>query len=181
MNVEERTAMLKFSRSVLDHVTGGGSEPSVPELLSVSPYTTEKRGIFVTLRRNGELRGCIGHIEPRLPLSEGIAVLTRKSALEDYRFLPVQAAEVPEITIEISVLTPMVPVAGYGEIVIGRDGIVLTQGYRSAVFLPQVATEQGWDLAQTLTALSRKAGLSPDAWRDPETRFETFQALHFSE
>jgi len=176
-----RHLMLRYSRQTLQAITAGTEPPSCPKELTEPPYGTEKRGIFVTLRRKGDLRGCIGHIEARVPLSRGIPEVTTKSALEDYRFPPVTADEVSEISIEISILTPMKPVSGYDEIVLGRDGILLKRGFQSAVFLPQVAVEQGWTLEQTLTALSRKAGLDSQAWRSPDVNFETFQAVHFSE
>ncbi len=94
-----------------------------------------------------------------------------QAAFHDPRFDPVAAAELPRLTIEISVLTPARPVAGPADVVPGRDGVVLRKGGRSAVFLPQVATEQGWDRDTLLTQLARKAGLPGDAWRQGAAAF----------
>jgi AmmeMemoRadiSam system protein A len=103
-----------------------------------------------------------------------------QAAFEDPRFRKVTLEEVPKLEIEISVLTPMTPVSGPEEIVVGRDGVLLQKGGRSAVFLPQVAPEQGWGRDEMLDNLSQKAGLSAKAWREG-TRFSTFQALVFGE
>jgi len=103
-----------------------------------------------------------------------------QSAFEDPRFKPVTLRELPDLDIEISVLTPMKPVSGPGEIVVGRDGVLLRKGGRSAVFLPQVAPEQGWGRDEMLNHLSQKAGLPSGAWREGAS-FETFQAIVFGE
>ena len=103
-----------------------------------------------------------------------------QSAFEDPRFSPVTAKELPDLEVEISVLTPMKPVSGPNEIVVGRDGVLLRKGGRSAVFLPQVAPEQGWGRDEMLSHLSQKAGLPPNAWREGAS-FQTFQAIVFSE
>ena len=123
------------------------------------------RGAFVTLTMAGRLRGCIGYIEGFKPLVDAVAENGRSAAVSDPRFSPVTVEELADIEIEVSALTPLVPVAGPDEIVIGRHGIVLAKGGRKSVFLPQVAPEQGWDRETTLTHLALKAGLEPDAWR----------------
>ena len=103
------------------------------------------------------------------------------SALEDPRFPPVRLAELAQLDLEISILTPMQPVSGPEAFVVGRHGVVLAAQGRRAVFLPQVAPEQGWDRDTTLTQLSLKAGLPPDAWRSSSARFEVFEAQVFGE
>ena len=138
-------------------------------------------GCFVTLNKRTSLRGCIGNIIGQTSLIKGVHSLAKESAFADPRFAPVTLDEMKEIIIEISVLTKLSKVVGYQDIQIGRDGILLTQGFSRAVFLPQVATEQGWDLATTLTHLSLKAGLSEDSWKQDNCEFEVFQAEHFSE
>jgi AmmeMemoRadiSam system protein A len=125
----------------------------------------ERRGAFVTLHEHGRLRGCIGVIEGRLPLLSAVAENAAAAAVGDPRFPPVTADELSNLTLEVSALTPLRRVAGPDGIVIGRHGILLGRAGRRAVFLPQVATEQGWDLPTTLAQLCRKAGLPPDAWR----------------
>ncbi len=123
------------------------------------------RGGFVTLNKHGELRGCIGEIVPRREIWKVVCEQALNAAFHDPRFEALHADELAEIDIEISMLTPPKPVGTWQEIEIGRHGMVLTKAGRSAVFLPQVAPEQGWGLEETLAHLSVKAGLPPDAWR----------------
>ena len=139
-------------------------------------------GAFVTLndRVTGALRGCIGEIMPMRPLAEAVAGRAVDSALHDPRFMPVMERELGGLRVEVSALTPPKPVESWRDIVLGRDGMTLEKDGAFAVFLPQVAPEQGWDLATTLSYLSQKAGLSPDAWRKG-AKFETFQAEVFHE
>jgi AmmeMemoRadiSam system protein A len=122
--------------------------------IDLAPRLTARRGAFVTLTRAGKLRGCIGYIEGVKPLVEAVVDNGRSAAVGDPRFPPVSTAELAEIHIEISALTPLVPVAGPEEITIGRHGVVLAKDGRRAVFLPQVATEQGWDRDTTLEQLA---------------------------
>lgn len=147
-------------------------------------------GAFVTLNllvsADGEtfhrrLRGCIGNIIGQQPLLEGVRHLARESAFEDPRFPKLSADELEQVDIEISVLTPLKPVSGYDDIRIGVDGILLSRGWNRAVFLPQVAPEQGWDLETTLEHLALKAGLPAEGWQSPDCSFEVFQAQHFCE
>jgi AmmeMemoRadiSam system protein A len=137
----------------------------------------EKRGVFVTLYKKGELRGCIGIVEPMLPLTEGIITKTEATALHDTRFTPVTADELADITVTLSLLSVPVPIASYTNITIGKQGIILQNGLHQALFLPKVATEFGWDLNTTLTQLSKKAGLPARAWQDPQTTFSVFTSL----
>ncbi len=126
----------------------------------------QMRGAFVTLHKDGELRGCIGEIVPRREAWKAVREQAINAAFNDPRFSPLRESELTQIKVEISLLTPPQPVASWREIVIGKHGMVLSKGRHSAVFLPQVAPEQGWDLATTLTHLAMKAGLAPDAWRE---------------
>lgn len=142
-------------------------------------------GAFVTVNntgeralRHGRLRGCIGAIEPREALVDAV-VRAAVSAAHDPRFPDLTAAELEGVELEVSVLTPPEPVPGPESIRIGTHGIILRSGGRSAVFLPQVATEQGWDLETTLAQLARKAGLPADGWRGAS--FEVFTARVFRE
>ena len=141
-----------------------------------------KMGAFVTLndKTTGRLRGCIGEILPMRPLVEAVAARAADAALNDSRFNPVSEHELDSLRVEISALTPPKPVASWREIVLGRDGMTLEKNGHFAVFLPQVAPEQGWDLPTTLSYLAQKAGLSPDGWRDGAA-FETFRAEVFHE
>ena len=136
-------------------------------------------GVFVTLNdANGNLRGCIGNIFPVATLGEALWGRAQDAALNDPRFDPVSEDELPLLHTEISVLTQPEPVSGYDKIIIGRHGVVLRKSGRSAVFLPQVAPEQGWTLEEMLMHLSMKAGLSPFAWREGAS-FMVFEAQVF--
>ena len=123
------------------------------------------RGGFVTLHKHGELRGCIGEIVPRREIWKVVREQAVNAAFHDPRFSPLEPGELDAVEIEISMLTPPKPVGSWREIEVGRHGMVLSKAGRSAVFLPQVAPEQGWGIEETLTHLSMKAGLPPDAWR----------------
>ena len=107
--------------------------------------------------------------------------MAEAAAFQDHRFMPLMESELDDIEIEISILSELIEVSDYHDIVIGIDGILLKQGRMQSVFLPQVAPEQGWDLDTTLKHLSRKAGLMPNAYKDTKTTFEVFQADVFSE
>jgi hypothetical protein len=145
-----------------------------------TPIRRERRGVFVTLKKRGNLRGCIGRMTSDRPLAELVGAMALESAFEDPRFSPVTLRELPALEVEISVLTPMQQVSGPDDIVVGRDGVLIKKGGRSAVFLPQVAPEQGWQRDEMLDHLSMKAGMSAGAWRE-NTIFLTFQAIVFSE
>ncbi len=144
------------------------------------PILTKKMGVFVTLHKKGDLRGCVGFIEPVLPLQEAVIQSARNAAFHDSRFAPVSQQEMVDIEIEVSCLTEPRPVPSVKEIQLGRHGIVLEKGFARAVFLPCVAVEQGWDLTTTLDHLAMKAGLYPDEWRQG-CRFEVFEAIVFRE
>ena len=146
--------------------------------LPLSARLQELRGAFVTLHAGGHLRGCIGTIEGRRPLTLAVADNGAAAAVSDPRFPPVTPDELSNLTLEVSVLTPLRAVDGPAGIEVGRHGILLDKQGRQAVFLPQVATEQGWDLPTTLTHLCRKAGLPPDAWREG-ARLRVFEAEVF--
>jgi AmmeMemoRadiSam system protein A len=138
-------------------------------------------GAFVTLHKGGELRGCIGYIEGLKPLIETIWDAAEKAALEDYRFMPVTVEELPDIEIEISVLSPLKHVKDINEIEIGKHGLVVEVGYNRGLLLPQVATEYSWDRETFLNQTARKAGLLSDGWKNPEAKIFIFTAEIFSE
>ncbi|MFH2052069.1 MAG: AmmeMemoRadiSam system protein A [bacterium] len=144
----------------------------------IGPALRRERGAFVTLTSGGQLRGCIGSIEGFEPLVQAVVENAANAAVGDPRFEPVGAGELGHLELEISALTPLTPVPGPEAIEIGRHGIVLEHSGRRSVFLPQVASEQGWDLETTLDHLSLKAGLGRDAWRQG-ARFQVFAAEVF--
>ncbi|MFO7936110.1 MAG: AmmeMemoRadiSam system protein B [Kiritimatiellia bacterium] len=177
----DKANLLKLARKTIEFYMKHGKKP-VPADIGVEITSGMKNvmGAFVTLHENGQLRGCIGEIIPQRELYKAVTERAVDSAINDYRFKPVKAGEVSELHIEISALSPPKPVASWKNIVIGKHGITLSKHGRNAVFLPQVAPEQGWGIEQTLTHLAMKAGLSPDAWRQ-DCRFQVFEAIVFSE
>ncbi len=178
---KDKALLLRLARKTLEYRYEKGGIPSPEELgIEVTEAMRRPRAAFVTLKKDGHLRGCIGRIYPTQPLYREVMARAIQSALEDGRFPPVEAAELPGLHIEISALTPPKAVASHREIVLGRHGIILQKGDRTAVYLPQVAGEQGWDLPETLGHLSEKAGLPADAWREGAS-FMVFEADVFGE
>ena len=152
------------------------------KLPGIDSLLREKRGIFVTLKKNEQLRGCIGMILPEQPLAESVVNMAIESATADPRFPAVSLEELKEIKIEISVLTVPKRVEDYQEIELGRDGVIVKRGFRQGVFLPQVATETRWGREEFLGNLcAHKAGLPEDAYQEKTTELYTFQAQVFSE
>ena len=137
-------------------------------------------GVFVTLKIRGNLRGCIGRIRSEDPIVETVSEMARAAAFEDPRFPPVSSEEFPELTIEISRLSPFFPIAA-DDVKVGVHGLMLRLGYRSGLLLPQVPGEQGWDRSAFLSGLCRKSGLPDGAWADPDARLEAFTAEVFGE
>jgi AmmeMemoRadiSam system protein A len=172
----ERTALLRFARNtIIAHLNG--TPPPSPVPLG-DPH--DHAGAFVTLHARGELRGCIGYPGSAQPLDEVVGRCAIAAATEDPRFPPLAVAELPDVKLEISVLTPIRPVADFSEIEVGRDGLVAQDGFRRGLLLPQVATEHGWDREALLSHTCLKAGLRPDAWRT-SAKISRFQAEVFSE
>jgi len=168
-------------RLVRETITRYLRTETVPLPRGGSARLLRESGAFVTLKSHGQLRGCIGRIQPAGPLIQLIGTLALDSAFRDSRFKPVGAGELKDIEVEVSVLTPLASVSGPDAVQPGRDGVVLRIGERSAVFLPQVATEQGWNRTELLDNLAQKAGLAPGAWRDRRAALLTFRADVFDE
>ncbi len=138
-------------------------------------------GAFVTLHNRGRLRGCIGYIQGVRIIPEAVTDMARASAFRDPRFTPLTVDEYREIDIEISILSPIEPVADVSDIKVGRDGLIVSRGRQSGLLLPQVPVEQGWDLPTFLEHTCYKAGLPGDAWKREGTKIEKFSAQVFSE
>jgi len=180
----EKQAFLNLARAALNAAVHKTPLPDPAERFAGDfEHLLQKPGsAFVTLTKKKMLRGCIGLIESNWPLAETIIHMTVAAATEDPRFQPVQPEELKEITIEISVLTPLIPVSAIREIQLGRDGVLVRQGRQSGVFLPQVAQETGWDLETFLNELCvSKAGLPQRAWENPDTELYRFTAEIFRE
>ncbi|PKL48410.1 MAG: hypothetical protein CVV42_09815 [Candidatus Riflebacteria bacterium HGW-Riflebacteria-2] len=165
-------------RKTLQEVLSG--RPS-PALSFSDPRFNEHCGIFVTLKKHGELRGCIGLVRGVEPLSQAISEMAVAAATHDPRFPPVKLDELSAINIEISVLTPMVKVADISDIKIGRDGLMLQYRGHSGLLLPQVPVEWNWDVEEFLENLCHKAGLPPGSHLQPGATLLKFSADIFSE
>jgi MEMO1 family protein len=174
---DDRRQLLAFARTTIAQYL---ASRTAPLFRGGSAVLRRPQGVFVTLNEDGQLRGCIGRLAGDLPLGQAVGAMALQAAFDDPRFAPLRAEELGRLSIEISALTPPAPVSGPRDIVVGRDGVVLRKGGRSAVFLPQVATEQGWDRDELLAQLCVKAGLPRDAWREG-AQFSVFQAVVFGE
>ena len=173
----EKKALLAFARESIQRYL---TTQTVPLARSFPPRMNFPQGAFVTLKKHGQLRGCIGHMPGDVALGKNVGAMALQAAFGDSRFPPVELGEVKDLEIEISILTPMKPVASFNEIVVGRDGVLMTKAGESAVFLPQVAVENHWDTAEMLDNLCRKAGLGTACWKS-DAQFQIFQAEVFSE
>jgi AmmeMemoRadiSam system protein B/AmmeMemoRadiSam system protein A len=173
----DKKALLAFARETLSRIF---LTDTVPLARGFNANLQQPRGAFVTLKKKGELRGCIGRMIGDEPLVKIVGVMAIQAAFNDRRFNPLTADELNNTEIEISVLTPMKKVSGAEDIVVGRDGVLLSKEDHHAVFLPQVATEQKWNREEMLDNLCLKAGLTAGCWKE-ETQFSTFQAVVFSE
>ncbi len=177
--------LLTLARRSIEAASRGEPAPS-PGLDGLPSHLTEERACFVTLHKKGDLRGCIGVLQPRLSLVEEVIHSARSAALEDPRFAPLRPGELSDIAIEISILSIPEPLAFTDPSEIpsllrpGIDGVILRRGYFRATFLPQV-WDQLPDPIQFLEHLSRKMGLNKDAWCDPRIEVEIYQVVEFSE
>ncbi len=177
----EKKSLLALARKTIAYFLEKGELPNAKKLsIEVTPAMSRTMGVFVTLKKEGQLRGCIGQIFGTGPLYKAVIEQAKNAATRDPRFPRLEAAELAKVQIEISALTEPKEVGSYKEIVIGKHGMVLEKHGRSAVFLPQVAPEQGWDIDTTLTHLSRKAGLPADAWKEGAS-YQVFEAHVFHE
>ncbi len=158
-SAEERAELLRLAHEAIESALAGRKL----ELNPTSERLLEPRGAFTTLHLEGNLRGCVGYVYPVKPLYRTVVETAAAAAFNDTRFLPVTAEEAPRLKVEISVLSPLVPIAAE-DIEAGRHGLVVTLGSRRGLLLPQVAVEFGWDARTFLQETCLKAGLPPDAW-----------------
>ena len=174
---EEKRELLRIARTSIEAELGGKAPPEPARKGTLE----EKRGAFVSLKKRGKLRGCIGFIEPRKSLAKTVEEMAAAAAFQDPRFPPLRKEELQDLKVEVSVRTPLHRVSDVGEIEIGTHGLYVRRGGRAGLLLPQVATEWRWDRDTFLRETCRKAGLAPDAWRDPETEIYLFSADVFGE
>jgi len=155
-------------------------DESLPPAKHSDQALNRRQGAFVTLFKEGKLRGCVGHIKDDLPLYEVVGLMALQSAFNDQRFPSVTTDELPQIEIEISILSPFSKIKRIEEIELGRDGVSLTIGDHRAVFLPQVPLKMGWDKEQVLDRLADKMGLPEKSWKRKSKVF-IFQTEIFKE
>src|ERR1051326_1453576 len=180
LNEQQRRQLLTLARDTIAAVLAG----KTPEANAADFDETLRKpsGVFVTLTTHeNALRGCIGSIEARAPLSQAVVSSAINAAFRDPRFYPLRPGELEELKIEISVMGPIERVTNIDDIVVGRDGLIVSRGANAGLLLPQVATDYGWDRNTFLNQTAVKAGLPPDAWRSPDAKIEKFSAEVFGE
>lgn len=176
--IEEQKRLLKIAREAIKEYLKTGEIKK----FETSGKLKDIRAVFVTLFKDQELRGCIGHLEAYKPLGEAVAEMAIAAAVDDNRFLPVSLKELPEIKIEISVLSPMQKIDDPNEIKLGEHGVIVKNGPRGGTFLPEVAEHFNYNLEEFLSSLcAHKAGLSPNVWRDPKTEIYIFTTTKIKE
>jgi AmmeMemoRadiSam system protein A len=178
LSIEEKKYLLNLARKVINLKSQG--KDFVRENF-ISPTLKEHRGVFVTLNKSNQLRGCIGYVEGLKPLQIAVEEMSQAAAFDDPRFPPIQKGDVEELEIEISVLSPLETITDYNQIEIGKHGLIIEQGMMRGLLLPQVATEYSWDVHTFLEHTCQKAGLPKEAWRDEATTIQIFSAEIFSE
>jgi AmmeMemoRadiSam system protein A len=178
LSTSEKKYLLDLARSVIDLKT---KEKEHKREAYFSSTLKEQRGVFVTLNKSHQLRGCIGYIEGLKPLQIAVEEMSLAAAFDDPRFPPVEKEEVKEIEIEISVLSPLEVINDPNQIEIGKHGLIIEKGMMRGLLLPQVATEYDWDVETFLSQTCQKAGLPNDAWHDESTVIQIFSAEIFSE
>lgn len=176
LNAEEKALLHRIAEDSIEARLLGQKGPALQNL---PDGLKEHRGAFVTLKKQGELRGCIGRLIADRPLAEVVAEMAVAAAFQDPRFPPVKADERKDLEIEISVLTPFKRITSVDEIQVGKHGLLMRKGSSSGLLLPQVATDYGWDRTTFLEHTCQKAGLPRDAWKDKDIEIYTFSAHVF--
>ena len=179
LSEDDKETLMNIARTTIEHRVKG---EALTEFEVDSPILKENRGAFVTIHKQGRLRGCIGYIQAIKPLYVTIQEMAEAAALNDHRFPPVSPEELDALDLEISVLTPLQEIKDVDEIEVGKHGIVLKKGYHQGVFLPQVATEQGWDRTTFLNEICFKAGIhDKNCWKDEDAEIFIYSAEVFKE
>ena len=178
LTAKEKDILLNIVKKA---ITAKMSNKELPKLSIDASSLQEKRGAFVTLKKRGHLRGCIGYIKPVKPLAETVQEMAVAAAFHDPRFPSLKPDEIRDLTFEISVLSPLKRIKDIQEIEVGRHGIYIVRGYNAGLLLPQVAAEYGWDRETFLKETCYKAGLPMQAWKDEETEIYIFSADYFGD
>ena len=173
---DEKQTLFVIAKDTLDWCVNKKKGTFSIESYTLTPKLKVRTATFVTLKIKGELRGCIGSLTPVEPLYQSVHHNAINAAMQDPRFPPVQPVELPRLEIDVSILSPIRDIAAIDEFKLGQQGIIMGKGMHRAVFLPEVAVEQGWTREETLSYLSRKAGLPSDAWKQG-ARFQVFESV----
>lgn len=182
LNKEEKKTLLVIARDSLEkYINEHDRLEDIETKYKLSEKLKEKAGVFVTLRIKDQLRGCIGSLVGTTALYKEVSDNAVNSAVNDPRFPAVKSDELKKIDLEISVMTPLQKIDDYKKIRLGIDGVIIKMKSSQAVFLPQVATETGWNLDEFLSHLCQKAWLPADAYKSPAMEFFIFQAQVFGE
>jgi len=175
----DQKLLVDLAQAAVEAAVRRGPVPT-PEPATLTRDLMAPAAAFVTIRESGELRGCIGMLRFETPLLENVLEAASAAALHDPRFRPIDESELPALSLEVSVLEPLIALPDPAGFVAGRHGIVVERDGRRALLLPQVAGEMGWGAEQMLDAVCRKANLPDEAWRDRATRLYVFEARSYS-
>lgn len=176
---ELRRELLEIARAAIQVAVGIASGWSLAAHIRQAHRTDLRSAVFVTLTDAGELRACMGTLDPEQPVARAVAAAAMTATIDDPRFYPVEADELAHLNLDVSILGVPVELATPTDFVPGLDGIVVERGRRLGLLLPEVATDHAWDGERMLGAVCRKAGLPQDAWREPETRCLVFRTVRF--
>lgn len=175
---KERKILLETARKAIQNFVRTGTQEPVPR---EEKSLNRRNGCFVTIKKAGQLRGCIGNFQSQRPLFKEVAEMAVASATKDPRFYPMKIEDLDDFSLEISVLSPLKKIENFEEIEVGRHGIYLEKGFYRGVLLPQVAVEHAWDRVTFLKQTCIKAGLPTNAWQDEDAEIYIFSAEIFSE
>jgi AmmeMemoRadiSam system protein A len=178
LTTKEKNALLEIAQNA---IAAKINNKKMPELKMDSENLKSKSGAFVTLKKHGNLRGCIGYIKAFKPLGETVQEMALAAAFHDPRFPSLKPEEVKDLTFEISVLSPLKRIKDINEIEVGKHGLYIVRGFNSGLLLPQVAIEYKWDRETFLQETCHKAGLPARAWTDIETEIYIFSADYFGD
>jgi AmmeMemoRadiSam system protein B/AmmeMemoRadiSam system protein A len=181
LSKEEEETLIRLARHTLKIFLAKGKKPKDLSGFAITENLKRDLGVFVTLKKKDRLRGCIGYLKGIMPLYQAVIDNTISAASRDPRFPPVTPSEEAKLHIEISVLSPLRRVTDVEDIVVGRDGLIISRGLQKGTLLPQVPVEQGWDRIQFLEQACRKAGLPENAYEDSDTIIERYTAQVFGE
>ena len=182
---EDGEFLVKLARNAIETYINDKKIINVPD--DLNPILNEEMGAFVTLTRNGDLRGCIGYPEPVKPLAQAVVEVAISAGTQDPRFPPVTASELEEIHVEVSVLTKpelievQKPAQYLEKVEVGRDGLIVEMGMYRGLLLPQVPVEWNWDIEDFLANTCMKAGLPSDCWLQEGVKIYSLQSQIFTE